>query len=58
VVEHGFSEEVLTRPRHPYTQRLVASLPTLERPTPDVLALTPESRRSLGAPRARAVQAA
>jgi peptide/nickel transport system ATP-binding protein len=58
VVEHGLSDDVLTRPRHPYTQRLVASLPALGRPAPEVLALTPESRRRLGAQRARAVQVA
>jgi peptide/nickel transport system ATP-binding protein len=32
VVEHGGAEDVLTRPTHPYTQRLVASLPALRRP--------------------------
>jgi len=32
VVEHGSSDDVLLRPEHPYTQRLVASLPALERP--------------------------
>jgi peptide/nickel transport system ATP-binding protein len=32
VVEHGSADEVLLRPRHPYTQRLIASLPALERP--------------------------
>jgi peptide/nickel transport system ATP-binding protein len=32
VVEHGSADDVLLRPRHPYTQRLVASLPALERP--------------------------
>jgi peptide/nickel transport system ATP-binding protein len=32
VVEHGSADDVLIRPRHPYTQRLVASLPALERP--------------------------
>jgi peptide/nickel transport system ATP-binding protein len=34
VVEHGSADDVLIRPRHPYTQRLVASLPALERPAP------------------------
>jgi peptide/nickel transport system ATP-binding protein len=32
VVEHGSADDVLIRPRHLYTQRLVASLPALERP--------------------------
>jgi peptide/nickel transport system ATP-binding protein len=31
VVEHGSADDVLIRPRHPYTQRLVASLPAIER---------------------------
>jgi peptide/nickel transport system ATP-binding protein len=31
VIEHGAADEVLTRPREPYTKQLVASLPTLER---------------------------
>jgi peptide/nickel transport system ATP-binding protein len=34
VVEHGSADDVLIHPRHPYTQRLVASLPALERPAP------------------------
>jgi peptide/nickel transport system ATP-binding protein len=33
VVEHGSADDVLIRPSHPYTKRLVASLPALERPT-------------------------
>jgi peptide/nickel transport system ATP-binding protein len=32
VVEQGTADDVLIRPREPYTQRLVASLPALERP--------------------------
>jgi peptide/nickel transport system ATP-binding protein len=32
VVETGTADDVLGAPRHPYTQRLVASLPALERP--------------------------
>ncbi|MDO8212147.1 ABC transporter ATP-binding protein [Conexibacter sp. CPCC 206217] len=32
VVEQGSADEVFLRPREPYTRRLVASLPTLERP--------------------------
>jgi peptide/nickel transport system ATP-binding protein len=27
IVEHGPTEEVMTRPRHPYTQRLIDSIP-------------------------------
>ncbi|HVO52894.1 MAG TPA: ABC transporter ATP-binding protein [Solirubrobacterales bacterium] len=34
VVEQGSADDVLVRPRHPYTQKLVASLPALERPAP------------------------
>jgi peptide/nickel transport system ATP-binding protein len=44
VVEHGSADDVLTNPRHPYTQRLVASLPALERPSP-----APESRSAVAA---------
>jgi peptide/nickel transport system ATP-binding protein len=33
VVEQGSADDVLVRPREPYTQRLVASLPALERPS-------------------------
>ncbi len=32
VVEQGGADDVLIRPQHPYTQKLVASLPALERP--------------------------
>ena len=32
VVEYGSADDVLIKPQHPYTQRLVASLPALERP--------------------------
>jgi peptide/nickel transport system ATP-binding protein len=34
VVEFGDADDVLLRPSHPYTQKLVASLPVLERPEP------------------------
>ncbi len=34
VVEFGDADDVLLRPHHPYTQKLVASLPVLERPKP------------------------
>jgi peptide/nickel transport system ATP-binding protein len=34
VVEFGDADDVLLRPHHPYTQKLVASLPVLERPEP------------------------
>jgi peptide/nickel transport system ATP-binding protein len=34
VVEFGDADDVLLRPSHPYTQKLVASLPQLERPEP------------------------
>ncbi|HEY5333024.1 MAG TPA: ABC transporter ATP-binding protein [Solirubrobacterales bacterium] len=34
VVEFGDADDVLLRPNHPYTQKLVASLPALERPEP------------------------
>jgi peptide/nickel transport system ATP-binding protein len=38
VVESGEADEVLLRPHHPYTKKLVASLPVLERPKPEGLA--------------------
>jgi peptide/nickel transport system ATP-binding protein len=34
VVEFGDADDVLLRPHHPYTKKLVASLPVLERPKP------------------------
>jgi peptide/nickel transport system ATP-binding protein len=34
VVEFGDADDVLLRPHHPYTRKLVASLPVLERPKP------------------------
>jgi peptide/nickel transport system ATP-binding protein len=34
VVEFGDADDVLLRPHHPYTRKLVASLPQLERPKP------------------------
>ena len=34
VVEFGDADDVLLRPHHPYTKKLVASLPVLERPEP------------------------
>ena len=33
IVEQGSADDVLVRPQEPYTQRLVASLPALERPS-------------------------
>jgi len=44
IVEVGPMEDVLLRPRHPYTRALVASIPRLEAP-PDP-ALLPASRRT------------
>ncbi|MDR3393162.1 MAG: ABC transporter ATP-binding protein [Sulfuriferula sp.] len=32
IVETGSSEEIITRPRHPYTQALLAAVPSLTRP--------------------------
>ena len=41
-VEAGTSEEVLTDPKHPYTQKLIASIPRLHEPTqPEFLAGQP-----------------
>jgi peptide/nickel transport system ATP-binding protein len=37
VVEFGDADDVLLRPHHPYTKKLVASLPVLERPAPTTL---------------------
>jgi ABC-type dipeptide/oligopeptide/nickel transport system ATPase component len=42
VVEQGPTARVLTRPTHPYTQLLVASVPTI-----DGRAASPERRRAL-----------
>jgi oligopeptide/dipeptide ABC transporter ATP-binding protein len=36
VVEFGDADDVLLRPHHPYTKKLVASLPVLERPGPTI----------------------
>ncbi|QOT81027.1 ABC transporter ATP-binding protein [Cupriavidus basilensis] len=36
VVETGPAAEILARPQHPYTQALLAAVPTLEPPTPRV----------------------
>jgi peptide/nickel transport system ATP-binding protein len=27
IVEHGLSEEIMTKPTHPYTRRLIDSIP-------------------------------
>jgi len=35
VVEEGHVRDVIDRPQHPYTQRLLAAIPRLERPTGD-----------------------
>jgi peptide/nickel transport system ATP-binding protein len=37
VVEQGPADEVLSRPRHPYTQRLLAAVPSLTPPAPKQL---------------------
>jgi peptide/nickel transport system ATP-binding protein len=41
VVEYGSADDVLLRPRQPYTQKLVASLPALERPAPPPVPTAP-----------------
>ncbi|MFL5021076.1 MAG: dipeptide ABC transporter ATP-binding protein, partial [Microvirga sp.] len=41
LVEQGTAEEVLTRPQHPYTKRLLAAVPSLTPPAPKQLAGQP-----------------
>ncbi|GAA2153323.1 ABC transporter ATP-binding protein [Kitasatospora kazusensis] len=41
VVEHGPTEEVLTRPRHTYTARLLAAVPRLDEPSSAAAHATP-----------------
>jgi len=48
VVEHGSSDDVLLRPTHPYTQKLVASLPALERPSTPERPPIPQASPSIG----------
>jgi peptide/nickel transport system ATP-binding protein len=43
LVEQGTAEEVLTRPQHPYTRRLLAAVPSLTPPAPKNLAGEPIS---------------
>lgn len=45
LVEQGSVEEVLHRPRHPYTQRLLAAVPSLKPPAPRDLGAAPASLR-------------
>lgn len=42
IVEHGMTEEVMTRPRHPYTQRLIDSIPES---ASSVTSLSPSNRQ-------------
>ncbi|MCX4747235.1 ABC transporter ATP-binding protein [Kitasatospora sp. NBC_01287] len=41
VVEEGLTAELLTRPRHPYTQQLLAAVPRLEEPSAAAANSTP-----------------
>jgi peptide/nickel transport system ATP-binding protein len=41
VVESGPAQTVLHHPRHPYTQTLLAAVPSLTSPLPDIAALRP-----------------
>jgi peptide/nickel transport system ATP-binding protein len=41
LVEQGTAEDVLTRPQHPYTKRLLAAVPSLTPPAPKQLAGQP-----------------
>jgi len=43
LVEQGATEEVLSRPQHPYTKRLLAAVPSLTPPAPKQLAGEPIS---------------
>ena len=43
LVEQGTAEEVLTRPQHPYTKRLLAAVPSLRPPPPKQLSHEPIS---------------
>lgn len=45
VVEEGDADQIFLRPRHPYTQELVSSLPTLDDPAgPEFAHLSPEQK--------------
>jgi peptide/nickel transport system ATP-binding protein len=37
LVEQGAADEILSRPRHPYTKRLLAAVPSLKPPAPKLL---------------------
>jgi peptide/nickel transport system ATP-binding protein len=45
LVEQGTVDEILTRPQHPYTKRLLAAVPTLKPPAPKQLLNEPISLR-------------
>ncbi|MFD0275124.1 ABC transporter ATP-binding protein [Kitasatospora sp. NPDC127111] len=42
VVEHGPTDDVLARPRHPYTKRLLAAVPRLDEPSSAAAHSTPD----------------
>jgi peptide/nickel transport system ATP-binding protein len=48
VVEHGTAEDVLHRPRHPYTRSLIAAVPSTVPPKPRPRAPAPELLRAEG----------
>jgi oligopeptide transport system ATP-binding protein len=50
IVEQGTVEEVLLRPKHPYTQMLLRSLPRLERPKSEALQVIEGSPPNLLSP--------
>ncbi len=43
IVEIGPAEEILTHPKHPYTQLLLSSIPELNNPTPSLFSFEPPS---------------
>jgi peptide/nickel transport system ATP-binding protein len=46
IVEEGRAEEIIERPRHPYTEALLSAVPTVEGPARQRLGLALEPRRS------------
>ena len=50
IVEEGSTEQILTAPRHPYTQMLLRAIPNLERPRTEPLESIPGAPPNLFEP--------